>query len=81
VIGAKAIRDMEPNLAPTCELALHDPGDGFRRDTYKLTTSLGDAAIAEGAPFLRAEATGFERENGAIAAVKTAENVRSARLL
>ena len=71
VIGANAIRDMEPNLAPIYEVALLVPGDGFCRNPYKLTTSWADAAIAEGATFLRAEVTGFERENGAIAAVKT----------
>src|SRR4029077_6593675 len=51
VIGANAIRAMEPNLAPIYEVALHVPGDGFCRDPYKLTTSLADAAIAEGAMF------------------------------
>src|SRR5262249_49393021 len=71
VIGANTIRDMEPNLAPIYETALHVPGDGFCRDPYKLTTALADAAIAEGATFLHDEVTGFERENGAIAAVKT----------
>ena len=71
VIGANVIREMEPNLAPIYEVALYVPGDGFCRDPYKLTTSLADAAIAGGATFLRAEVTGFERENGAIAAVKT----------
>ena len=71
VIGNNAIRDLEPDLAPIYELALHVPGDGFCRDPYKLTTSLAEATIREGAEFLRAEVTGFERSNGAISAVKT----------
>jgi len=71
VIGNNAIRDLEPDLAPIYEVALHVPGDGFCRDPYKLTTFLAEAAIREGAEFLRAEATGFERSNGTISVVKT----------
>jgi FAD dependent oxidoreductase len=61
---------LEPDLPPIYEVALHVPGDGFCRDPYKLTTSLAEATIREGAEFLRAEVTGFERSNGAISAVK-----------
>jgi D-amino-acid dehydrogenase len=71
VIGNNAIRDMEPDLAPIYEVALHVPGDGFCRDPYRLTTSLAEATTREGAEFLRAEVTGFENSNGAIAAVRT----------
>ena len=71
VIGNNAIRDLEPDLAPIYEVALHVPGDGFCRDPYKLTTSLAEAAIREGVEFLRADVTGFERSDGAISAVKT----------
>jgi D-amino-acid dehydrogenase len=71
LIGNNAIRDLEPDLAPIYEVALHVPGDGFCRDPYKLTTSLAAAAVREGAEFLQAEVTGFERANGAISAIKT----------
>ena len=71
VIGNNAIRDLEPDLAPIYEMALYVPGDGFCRDPHKLTTSLAEAAIREGAEFLRAEVNGFERSDGAISAVKT----------
>ena len=71
VIGNNAIRDLEPDLAPIYEVALHVPGDGFCRDPHKLTTSFAEAAIREGAEFLRAEVTGFERSNGTVCAVKT----------
>ena len=71
VIGNNAIHDLEPDLAPTYEVALHVPGDGFCRDPYKLTTSLAEAAIRDGVEFLRADVTGFERSDGAISAVKT----------
>jgi D-amino-acid dehydrogenase len=71
VIGNNAIRDLEPDLAPIYEMALHVPGDGFCRDPHKLTTSFAEAAIRAGAEFLRAEVTGFERSNGTVSAVKT----------
>ena len=71
VIGNNAIRDLEPDLAPIYEMALYVPGDGFCRDPHKLTTSLAEAAIREGAEFLRAEVNGFERSDGAISAVRT----------
>jgi D-amino-acid dehydrogenase len=71
VIGNNAIRDLEPDLAPIYEMALHVPGDGFCRDPHKLTTSLAEAAIREGAEFLRAEVHGFERSDGTVSAVKT----------
>jgi D-amino-acid dehydrogenase len=71
VVDNNAIRDMEPDLAPIYDLALHVPGDGFCRNPYKLNTSLAEATIREGAEFLRSEVTGFERSNAAISAVKT----------
>ena len=71
VIGNNAIHDLEPDLAPIYDFALYVPGDGFCRDPFKLTTSFADAAIRDGAAFLRAEVTGFERGNGAVGAVRT----------
>jgi D-amino-acid dehydrogenase len=71
LIGNNAIRDLEPDLAPIYEMALVVPGDGFCRDPYKLTTSLAEAAMRQGAEFLRAEVNGFERSDKAISAVKT----------
>jgi D-amino-acid dehydrogenase len=71
LIGNDVIRELEPDLAPIYEVAIHVPGDGFCRDPYRFVTSLADAAVREGTTFLRAEVTGFERSGAAISAIST----------
>ncbi len=71
LIGKNVIRELEPDLAPVYEVAIHVPGDGFCRDPYKFVTSLADAAMRHGTTFLRAEVTGFEWRGDAISAIST----------
>lgn len=78
VLGANAIRDLEPALSTRIARAVLYPQNRSIRDPHKLVLALFDTFLSRGGASIKGEVLGFERGDDAIQAVRLSDGRRLA---